>query len=137
MFVALLYAELNVADKWLGLCSAGQTQPIILSGATGEATLNETEGDAFPLGIVDFAEYQETKVQLNSGDLVIFYTDGVVEALNKKGKMYGFERFIEVIKSNRGLDAEIFLEKLIDDVNSFVGKAEQHDDLTIVVIKVK
>jgi sigma-B regulation protein RsbU (phosphoserine phosphatase) len=128
---------LNVADKSMGLCSAGQTQPILLSAETGEATLIETEGDAFPLGIVDFAEYQETKLQLNSGDLIIFYTDGVVEALNKKGKMYGFERFLEVIKGNSGLDAGMFLEKLIDDVNSFVGKAEQHDDLTIVVIKVE
>ncbi len=136
MFVALLYAVLNINDKTLGLCSAGQTQPILLSEKTGEATLIETEGDAFPLGIVDFAEYEETKLQLESGDLLIFYTDGVVEAMNKKEEMYGFERFLEVIKENRGLDAEVFLQKLIDDINSFVGKAEQHDDLTIVVIKV-
>jgi len=75
-------------------------------------------------------------LQLDSGDLAIFYTDGVVEAMNKKGKMYGFDRFLEVIKRNSGLDADRFLEKLINDINSFVGKAEQHDDLTIVVIKV-
>jgi len=56
--------------------------------------------------------------------------------MNKKGKMYGFDRFLEVIKVNKGLGADKFLEKLIDDINSFVGKAEQHDDLTIVVIKV-
>jgi len=136
MFVALLYAVLNVEEKTLGLSSAGQTQPILLSGKTGEATLIETEGDAFPLGIVEFAEYEETKLQLESGDLLIFYTDGVVEAMNKKEKMYGFDRFLEVIKENRGLKVDLFLEKLIEDINSFVGKAEQHDDLTIVVIKV-
>ncbi|HKJ15382.1 MAG TPA: SpoIIE family protein phosphatase [Desulfobulbales bacterium] len=136
MFVALLYAVLNKDEKRLGMCSAGQTQPILLSAKTGEATLIETEGDAFPLGIIDDADYQETKLQLDSGDLAIFYTDGVVEAMNKKGKMYGFDRFLEVIKGNSGLDADIFLEKLINDINSFVGKAEQHDDLTIVVIKV-
>jgi serine phosphatase RsbU (regulator of sigma subunit)/CHASE2 domain-containing sensor protein len=136
MFVALLYAVLNINDKTLGLCSAGQTQPILLSGKTGEATLIETEGDAFPLGIVEFAEYEETKLQLESGDLLIFYTDGVVEAMNKKEEMYGFERFLEVVKENRGLEAEKFLQHLIDDINRFVGKAEQHDDLTIVVIKV-
>jgi sigma-B regulation protein RsbU (phosphoserine phosphatase) len=90
----------------------------------------------FPLGIVDDADYQETRLQLDSGDLVIFYTDGVVEAMNKKEKMYGFDRFLAVIKKNSGLDADPFLEKLIEDINSFVGKAEQHDDLTIVVIKV-
>ena len=137
MFVALLYAELNVADKSLGMCSAGQTQPILLSAETGDANLLETEGDAFPLGIIDDPEYEETKFQLQSGDMVIFYTDGVVEAMNKKGEMYGFDRFQEVIRENRGLDAEVFMGKLIDDINSFVGKAEQHDDLTIVVIKVE
>jgi serine phosphatase RsbU (regulator of sigma subunit) len=136
MFVALLYAVLNMDDKSLGMCSAGQTQPILLSAKTGEATLIETEGDAFPLGIIDDADYQETQLQLESGDMAIFYTDGVVEAMNKKEKMYGFERFLEVIKDNNGLDADTFLAKLIDDINSFVGKAEQHDDLTIVVIKV-
>ena len=136
MFVALLYAVLDRDKKTIGMCSAGQTQPILLSAETGEATLIETEGDAFPLGIIDDPDYQETKLHLGSGDMAIFYTDGVVEAMNKKGKMYGFERFLDVIKANNGLDAEIFLEKLIDDVNHFVGKAEQHDDLTIVVIKV-
>jgi serine phosphatase RsbU (regulator of sigma subunit) len=136
MFVALLYAVLNMEDKTMGMCSAGQTQPIILSGKTGEAELIETEGDAFPLGIIDDPDYQETMLQLNSGDMIIFYTDGVVEAMNKKEKMYGFERFIEVIKANRGQDVDTFMENLIEDINSFVGKAEQHDDLTIVVIKV-
>jgi sigma-B regulation protein RsbU (phosphoserine phosphatase) len=85
---------------------------------------------------VEFAEYEETKLQLESGDLLVFYTDGVVEAMNKKEEMYGFERFLEVVKENRGLETEKFLQQLIDDINSFVGKAEQHDDLTIVVIKV-
>ena len=136
MFVALLYAVLDKDNKTMGMCSAGQTQPILLSAETGEATLIETEGDAFPLGIIDDPDYQETMLQLESGDMLIFYTDGVVEAMDKKEKMYGFERFLQVIKANSGLDAEIFLEKLIDDVNRFVGKAEQHDDLTIVVIKV-
>jgi sigma-B regulation protein RsbU (phosphoserine phosphatase) len=136
MFVALLYAVLDLEQKSINLCSAGQTQPILLSAKNGEAKLIETEGDAFPLGIIEDADYQETQLPLESGDVAIFYTDGVVEAMNKKEKMYGFERFIEVIKEHRGLDAEIFLEKLIDDINSFVGKAEQHDDLTIVVIKV-
>jgi serine phosphatase RsbU (regulator of sigma subunit) len=136
MFVALLYVVLDMDDKTLGMCSAGQTQPILLSARTGEAKLIETEGDAFPLGIIDDADYQETMLQLESGDMAIFYTDGVVEAMNKKEKMYGFDRFLEVIKENAGQDAETFLARLIDDINSFVGKAEQHDDLTIVVIKV-
>jgi len=136
MFVALLYAELKIEEKMIGLCSAGQTQPVHVSSKTGEAVLIETEGDAFPLGIVDFAQYEETEVSMESGDLIIFYTDGVVEAMNKAEEMYGFDRFLAVIKANRKMEAESFLKSLVDDVNRFVGKAEQHDDLTIVVIKV-
>ena len=69
--------------------------------------------------------------------MILFYTDGVVEAMNKAEEMYGFDRFLSVIKDNQGLEVEAFLEKLVDDVNDFVGKAEQHDDLTIVVMQVK
>jgi sigma-B regulation protein RsbU (phosphoserine phosphatase) len=136
MFVALLYAVLNIEDKTVSLCSAGQTQPILLSAQSGEAELIETVGDAFPLGIIDDADYQETLIRLHRGDILIFYTDGVVEAMNKKEEMYGFDRFLEKIKELRSVDAYPLLEKIIDDINAFVGKAEQHDDLTIVIIKV-
>jgi len=136
MFVALLYAILNTEERSISMCSAGQTLPILLSAATGEAIMVETEGDAFPLGIIEDADYQETFLQLQSEDILIFYTDGVVEAMNKKKEMYGFNRFVDIIKKNRGLDVNLFLEIIIEDINSFVGKAEQHDDLTIVVIKV-
>jgi sigma-B regulation protein RsbU (phosphoserine phosphatase) len=118
------------------MCSAGQTQPVLFSKETGKATLVETEGDAFPLGIIDDPDYQETQLQLSSGDMIVFSTDGIVEAMNKKEEMYGFERFLEVIERYGSLDADVFLEKMIADIDSFVGKAEANDDLTIVVIKV-
>jgi CHASE2 domain-containing sensor protein len=137
MFVALLYAVLNIENRTISLCSAGQTQPIHLAAKSGEAILVETEGDAFPLGILDDADYQETQLCLEPGDIVVFYTDGVVEAMNKANQMYGFDRFLSVIKENRELGADDFLAKMIADVAGFVGTAEQHDDLTIVVIKVE
>jgi len=136
MFVALLYVVLNIADRTMSLCSAGQTQPIHLVAKSGEAVLIETEGDAFPLGILDDADYQETQLRLDSGDIIVFYTDGIVEAMNKANDMYGFDRFLRVVKENKGLDANTFLARIIADVASFVGDAEQHDDLTIVVVKV-
>jgi sigma-B regulation protein RsbU (phosphoserine phosphatase) len=96
----------------------------------------DTEGDRFPLGIIKDCDYQETQVQLKQGDTVVFYTDGVVEAMNGKGELYGFERFLTSIEKAKELDANTLLEKLMDDVESYVGDVEQHDDLTIVVVKV-
>ncbi len=136
MFVALLYAVLESKEKTLNLCSAGQTQPIHFSPKTGEARLMETEGDRFPLGILDGADYRETRVELASGDKIVFYTDGIVEAMNQKEEIFGFERLLEVVQGGRTMNAESLLKEILDKVNGFSRGATQHDDLTVIVIAV-
>ncbi|MCK4983905.1 MAG: PP2C family protein-serine/threonine phosphatase, partial [Desulfobacterales bacterium] len=134
MFVALLYAVHDVKDGSVGLCSAGQTQPLLLSAKTAEPTLVETVGDTFPLGILDEANYEETQLQMEPGDKVVYYTDGIVEAMNKHEDMYGFERLHEVVKSSTAENAEALMKDIIKDVSDFTGAAPQHDDLTIIVV---
>jgi sigma-B regulation protein RsbU (phosphoserine phosphatase) len=136
MFVALLYAVLNSKDRTLSLCSAGQTQPLYLSSKTGTASLVQTEGDTFPLGILEDAEYQETRLQLSPGDKVIFYTDGIVEAMNEQGEMFGFDRLQEVVQSSHSMPAESLLKAILDEVKQFAGSTAQHDDLTAIVVRV-
>jgi serine phosphatase RsbU (regulator of sigma subunit) len=133
MFVALLYAVLDAQDHYLGLCSAGQTQPIHFSSKTGEAVLVETEGDTFPLGILEDPQYEETKIQLTPGDKIVFYTDGIVEAMNEQNEMFGFERLLEVVQGAKSMTADSLLKEIIDRVNAFAGAAPQHDDLTVIV----
>jgi phosphoserine phosphatase RsbU/P len=134
MYVALLYAVLESKRKMLNLCSAGQTQPIHFSSKTGEAHLVQTEGDCFPLGILEEADYQDTRLQLEIGDRVIFYTDGIVEAMNKKGELFGFERLLDVVRSAGKMSADPLLKEILDNVGGFVGGAAQHDDLTVIVV---
>ena len=116
MFVALLYAVLNAEKGTVGLCSAGQTQPILISAKSAEAVLIETVGDTFPLGILAEANYEETQLELMPGDKVVFYTDGIVEAMNKREEMYGFERLQEVIKSSPAETAEEFVARVNDEL---------------------
>jgi len=137
MFVALVYAMLDPLEKKLTIVNAGQTQPILCSNSPDKPTYIDTEGDRFPLGIIEDCDYQETIVSLGSGDTVVLYTDGIVEAMNAAGEMYGFDQFIKIIDENCNLDADAFLRKLMSDVTHFVGDAEQHDDLTIVIVKVE
>ena len=120
----------------LTLCSAGQTQPIHLSAETGKAVLVETKGDTFPLGILEDAAYEETRLQLAPGDRVVFYTDGIVEAMNEQEEMFGFDRLLEMVQGTKSMDPDEILAKILDKVNSFAGKAEQHDDLTVIVVSV-
>ena len=134
MFVALLYAVLDAEKNTVGMCSAGQTQPLLMSAKTAEPTLVETVGDTFPLGILDEANYEETQFQMAPGDKVVFYTDGIVEAMNKQQEIYGFERLEAVIKSSPAETAEALMNDIIRNVSDFTGAAPQHDDLTIIVV---
>jgi sigma-B regulation protein RsbU (phosphoserine phosphatase) len=134
MFVALLYLVLDGQERTVTLCSAGQTQPIHFSPETGAIRFVETEGDTFPLGILDDADYLETKVKMSPGDKVILYTDGIVEAMNEKEEIFGFERLMEVVEKSKDTSAEGTLSIILNEVNAFVGSAPQHDDLTAIVL---
>ncbi len=134
-FVALLYAVVDPEQKTLTLANAGQTQPILCPGEHASPAYIDTEGDKFPLGIVKQCQYQETCLSLKPGDAVVFYTDGIVEALNEHQEMYEFERLMAGVERGRALSAPLLLDSLLDDVSQFVRNAEQHDDLTIVVLK--
>jgi serine phosphatase RsbU (regulator of sigma subunit) len=136
MFVALVFAVLNSATHKLTLCNAGQTQPIHYSAKTGDARLVETKGDTFPLGIMANARYQETELQLAPGDRLLFYTDGMVEAMNNKGEIFGFKRLLEVVEQSTSMDVDSLLQEILDNVNAFVGHASQHDDLTVIIVSV-
>jgi sigma-B regulation protein RsbU (phosphoserine phosphatase) len=136
MFVALLYAVLNAKDRTLNLCTAGQTQPIHLSAETGAARLVQTKGDTFPLGILDEVEYQETRLQLAAGDRVVFYTDGIVEAMNEKQEIFGFNRLLEIVRGAKSMTADSLLNEIHDSVNTFASGTAQHDDITLIVVSV-
>lgn len=137
MFVALLYAVLQAHERTLVLCSAGQTQPIYTSPRTGETRLVETEGDTFPLGIVATADYLDTRIRLEAGDKIVFYTDGIVEAMDDRGEMFGFERLLELVRQAGDLPAGDMLKAILAGVGAFAGNAAQHDDLTVIILGAK
>ncbi|MEE4263225.1 MAG: GAF domain-containing SpoIIE family protein phosphatase, partial [Desulfobacteraceae bacterium] len=136
MFVALLYAVVDPDSKVVSMCSAGQTQPVHMIRRTGEVVLVETEGDTFPLGILDDVNYEDTRLSLAPGDKVLFYTDGIVEAMNDAKEMFGFERLLETLKGAADLSAAELLDHLKQRVDDFVDGAKQHDDLTAIVLGV-
>jgi sigma-B regulation protein RsbU (phosphoserine phosphatase) len=135
MFVALLYAMLDSEAKTISLCSAGQTQPVFRKSEDGSAGLIETKGDTFPLGILYEAEYAETLLELFPGDIIVFYTDGIVEALNPAGEIFGFDRLAETVKSSTGGSAESLLKEILAQVSTFAAGSPQHDDLTLIVVR--
>jgi serine phosphatase RsbU (regulator of sigma subunit) len=135
MFIALLYAVIDPRARTLTLSNAGQTQPILCAPGAPPRHI-ETDGDCFPLGIVPDCRYEHAQMSLAEGSVVVFYTDGAVEAMNAAEELYGFDRFLASVDANRNLDAGALLEQLFEDIGRFVGSTEQHDDITIIVAKV-
>jgi len=75
-------------------------------------------------------------VTLASGDWLVIFTDGLIEAVNQAGEEYGEQRLLAVLHSNTDLAPDLLLQRMIAEVNAFVGSTPQHDDITAMLIKV-
>ncbi|HEY9653432.1 MAG TPA: SpoIIE family protein phosphatase, partial [Coleofasciculaceae cyanobacterium] len=133
----LTLAVLDYADNTLTV--SGQHEEIIVVRETGQVERIDTRYLGFPLGleeeIADFIAQEQ--VQLNSGDVVVLYTDGVTEAFNINQEQYGLGRLCEVVKQNSSFSAEEIREAVIEDVRQHIGKQKVFDDITLVVLKQK
>lgn len=134
MFVTLFYAVLDSGAKTLTYVNAGHNPPIHIGAGSGQVRLLSARGIA--LGVVDEISLESVKVSLAAGDLVVLYTDGVTEAMNEHDEEYGIERFTaSVIRNMNGTSREI-REAVVRDVTAFAGTRAQHDDITIMVLRV-
>jgi sigma-B regulation protein RsbU (phosphoserine phosphatase) len=88
------------------------------------------------IGFIEGVEFEEVTVPLRPGDLLVFYTDGVTEAENEDGGMFGEERLSAVIEAAAGRPAGEVAGAIRDAVTTFAGDAPQFDDITIVVLRV-
>lgn len=88
------------------------------------------------IGFLDGVEFEEVTITLLPGDLLVFYTDGVTEAENGEGAMFGEERLYAVIEAAADRAAGEVAEAIRDAVARFAGEAPQFDDITVVVLRV-
>ncbi len=118
---------------------SGQHEEVILVRANGEVERIDTIDLGFPIGldseIADFVA-QET-IQLQSGDVIVLYTDGITEAENHNRVQYGLERLCELIQQNHQNSAEQIQQIIVEDVRQHIGTQRVFDDITVVVIKQK
>jgi serine phosphatase RsbU (regulator of sigma subunit)/streptogramin lyase len=135
MFTAFSFAILNQDSGMIQWSNAAQPLPMVKRGGG----VSEAEGDGqLPLGMAPDVGYLDYELELQSGDTVIFYTDGIIEAENAAEEMYGTERLLDLVAGvDPAASVEDVIEVILQDVSDFVGSAEQYDDMTIVVIRKK
>ncbi|MBI5646250.1 MAG: SpoIIE family protein phosphatase [Ignavibacteriae bacterium] len=134
-FVSFFLLALKPASGEVEYCNAGQTRPLLLRN--GEVLEMHNKGAHFPLGLVDNPEYTATNVVLRPGDLLLLFTDGLSEAMNPAREIFGAERIAETLRglAARDADAATCIATIRDDVTRHAAGAEQHDDVTLVVIR--
>jgi serine phosphatase RsbU (regulator of sigma subunit) len=134
-FVTLLLARLQPQERSLVFASAGHPPGCVLSRQGNVKAVMESTN--LPLGIVDVEQFAASeRISLESGDVVLMLTDGIAEAANPGGQLFGQQRAIDVVRNNLGRPARKILKALHDDVCTYSDRSSPEDDLTAVVIKV-
>jgi phosphoserine phosphatase RsbU/P len=131
-YVAMVYAVWNDTNQTLQIANAGASQPIFCR--SGEVETIRAEG--FPLGMFPEAEYEEFSLSTRPGDSFIFFSDGIVDAQNSAGEMFGDELLIQVVRENQHKSASELAETILAEVTKFQGDVDRFDDETVVVLRV-
>ena len=136
-FVCFAMGELDTSTRQFRLSNGGCPYPYHFRASMGEIT--ELQVDAYPLGVRVESSYPVIEVQLGPEDRVVFCSDGVIEAENSVGEIFGFEQTAETIRKGcqEGLSASALLDRIIGEVKAFAGDTPQGDDQTIVVLQVE
>jgi serine phosphatase RsbU (regulator of sigma subunit)/sugar lactone lactonase YvrE len=133
MFAAFGFAILEPESDKLQWANAAQPYPMV---KRDEQVFDFNSEGGLPLGMMPRGEYVASVLELQAGDVVIFYTDGLIEAENKTEEMYGTERLEQLITQiDSTMNGEEMIKTILQDVAAFVGEAEQYDDMTVVVVK--
>lgn len=129
MFATLLYIELDASTGRMTIANAGHLPPII---KRADGTLVKfAAASGAPLGMMAGMSYSQDMTVLERGETVILYTDGIVEAMNAREELYGYDRFEALLKQSAAHPGPL-KDAIIGDVNRFTGLSPQHDDMTLV-----
>ncbi|MFC1670886.1 SpoIIE family protein phosphatase [Spirochaetota bacterium] len=132
-FATLFFLIYNRKTQELAFSNAGHG-PLFLYRASLDACSN-TMLEGVPIGIMEDIDYNQAKVKLNPGDMVVMYTDGVTEMRNAAKEEFGIKRVQELMMNHHDLNAKEFVDLLVDEVDKFKGDEPPHDDETALVVK--
>lgn len=131
-FVTLFYAELDPASGALSFLNAGHNPPLIVHAA---GTVEQLASGGLPLGIKRNAEYREGRTQMQMGDVLVIYSDGVTEASSPSGEEFGVTRLYEVVSRNIDASAAGVRDRIESALTKFSQGTQAADDITLVIVK--
>lgn len=131
LFVTAFYGVLDQKSGLFTYANAGHNAPYLLRQ---DGTIESLNATGMPLGIEEEAIWGQVSIQIEPGDVLIFYTDGIPDAQNREGELFREKRLVEVAQAYRGLGAQELQEAIISEIREFVDGAPQFDDITLLVL---
>jgi sigma-B regulation protein RsbU (phosphoserine phosphatase) len=145
-FITMTYAVIDRRAGVMTYCRAGHTPLIYLPGPgalqNGHAQVLIPDGMVVGLRIPGAAEkfehhLHEDRLQLSVGDVIVLYTDGITEAMNANDDLFGESRLSRIVEEHGHLASGELRERILREIEAFVGTADQHDDMTMILLKVE
>ncbi len=131
-YVTMLFAIWNDSDRTLQIANAGACQPLFCR-AKGVEPINAT---GIPLGMFPDVEYEEFTLSTQPGDMIVFFSDGMIDAENDRDEMFDIERLTAILAKNRRCSATTMVGNILKAVSAFQGTVEHFDDETVIALRV-
>ena len=140
-FITMLYAVIDLEKQTLTYARAGHTPLIYLASNGGAQQAQVLTPSGLVVGLDGFQRtfddlLEEHTISIGSGDLVVLFTDGITEAMNEDAELFGEDRLSHLIEEHAPLGSEGLRARILGDVEAFVGTAAQHDDMTMVLLRI-
>jgi phosphoserine phosphatase RsbU/P len=132
-FVSLIYAVWDDEHRTLTVANSGLPRPIYVHGGKNELI----DAVGLPLGLFDETEYEEFEFRMKPGEMFVFFSDGILDARNRKGDLFGRHRVEQILSECSGMSADEIVDSLFKAVAEHAAGVETFDDQTVVVIRVK
>jgi serine phosphatase RsbU (regulator of sigma subunit) len=133
MFVTMFYMALYTPQHKILFGSAGHNEQLFYNSKEDNFYYLKVKG--IPLGIAPDSKYMEGEIEYHPNDILVLYTDGVTEAMNKIGEEFGLKRLEDIIKKSSSLTADEILENVLKEIKDFTAGIPQFDDITLLIIK--
>lgn len=134
-YATVAYVSYRPEDHSLEYASAGHQPMLLWRAKEGKIEMIKQKTD--PIGIERSSTYSEIKLTVSEGDIIILFTDGLIEALNREGKQFGTDSLSKIIVANNKKNAKEIASEVKHNIQAFIGSASLHDDQTLVVMKIK
>lgn len=135
-YATFFYAEYEPGSRTLSYVNAGHNPPVLFRKHANGCQVLRLEGGGTVIGLLEGFPFQQTNLALQPGDVLVLYTDGVSEAMNPQDEEWGEARMVETLERCHGLSAAQTIEYVMAGADEFASGAPQHDDMTLVVLRV-